>query len=454
MTPLLPRLAREAGASLALALPIVLGQLTAVGMNVVDTVLAGHLGAVVLAAIAVGGALWSFVLVMLLGLMLGLSPMVAERHGACQHERIGPLFRQAVWLALIAGSVLGVLLRLFAHTVLGWFGVEPEVQDQGAAFLHGLALGAPALAIYFALRGLSEGMGRTGPTLYFGLAGLVVLAPLGYVMMYGRLGLPPMGAAGAGYATALTFWLQTLAFSAYLARHAHYRSVQPFQHWERPRLEPIRSLLALGVPMGMSVLMEASLFILVALLIGSLGAETVAAHQIAINVASVAFMIPLGIAMATTVRVGHALGRNDPEAIRWAIAGSAVLVFVAQCLSAGVMAFAPGQLAAIYTRDLAVAAQGVVLLRLAAIFQVADGFQALANGALRGLQDAFWPMLITAFSYWGIGLGAALWFGFGLGQGAPGMWLGLIAGLSSAALLLAWRLARCLRTRKPVMPAA
>jgi MATE family multidrug resistance protein len=435
----LARLRLEARASFVLALPIVLGQLSSVGMTVVDTLLAGHLNAGVLAAIAVGGALWSLALVALLGLMLGLAPLVAEHYGAGRWREIGTLFRQALWLAIAAGTALGCGLY-FAHPLLAAFGVAPEVSAQAAAFLRALAWGAPAQAAYFALRGLSEGSGRTRPTLYFGVFGLAVLAPLGYVLMYGRLGFSPLGATGAGYATAIALWLQVLAFAAYIASRRYYQAFEPFARWEAPRPILISRLLWLGVPMGAAVLLEAGLFIAVALLIGALGQIPVAAHQIAINVASVAFMVPLGIGMATTVRVGHALGRGDHAAIAWAVAGSTLLVLASQLLSALLMAWEPGLIVSFYTHDAAVAGLAVVLLRLAALFQFADGIQALANGALRGLQDAVWPMIITLFAYWGVGMTLALALGFGRGQGAAGMWVGLIAGLSAAALLLSTRL--------------
>jgi len=433
------RLWSEAWQSLVLALPIVLGQLSAVGMTVVDTVLAGHLDPGVLAAIAVGSAVWSLALVSLLGLMLGLAPLVAERYGGARFPAVGALFRQALWLAVIAGVLVGVALR-HARPLLDAFGVAPEVAEQAEAFLGALAFGAPAQALYFALRGVSEGVGRTRPTLYFGALGLALLAPLGYVLMYGRLGIPSLGALGCGYATAAALWLQVLAFGAYLARRPHYRAFALFEGFELPRPAAIGALLALGLPMGAAVLMEAGLFIAVALLIGSLGPVPIAAHQIAINVASVAFMIPLGIGMAATVRVGHALGRNDRDGARWAVLGSGLLVLVAQGVSALAMAIWPGHIASLYTSDAAVVAQAVVLLRLGALFQFADGIQALANGALRGLQDALWPMAITLLAYWGIGMMLARALGFGAGQGAPGMWIGLIAGLSTAALLLSLRL--------------
>src|SRR5678815_3462976 len=201
----------------------------------------------------------------------------------------------------------------------------------------------------------------------------------------GKFGLPSLGAQGSGMATATVLWVQFAAFALYLHRRRHYRDVAPFARFEAPHWRTIFSLLRLGVPMGIAVLMEAGLFVAAALLIGSLGTVAVAGHQVAINVASVAFMVPLGVAMATTIRVGNAVGRGDAEAARHAgFAGIAASAFT-QALSSLVMALFPLAIARIYTDDPAVAAMAAQLMLLAAIFQFSDGVQVTANGALRGL---------------------------------------------------------------------
>ena len=297
---------------LRLALPLVTGQLSAIGMNVIDAMLAGHLDAHTLGAVAVGTSVWSLALVAAIGVMLALPPSVAQLNGAARRDEIGPLFRQALVACRFARHP-PVHRRALRRTVAGRCdrrrsrACVPDVTQ----FLHAISFGAPALALFFALRGLSEGFGLTRPTMYFSLLGLALLGPVGYVLMYGRLGFPALGALGSGIATACVLWIEALAFLSYVATRRHYRELRLFARFDRPNPAAIGELLHLGVPMGVSVFMEASLFVAVALAIGTLGTDVVASHQIAINVASVTFMVPLGIAMATTVRVGHAVGRGD-----------------------------------------------------------------------------------------------------------------------------------------------
>jgi MATE family multidrug resistance protein len=443
---------RELRDTFALAAPLILGQLSSIGMNVIDTLLAGHLDARTLAAVAIGTGLWSLAIVAAIGVMLALPPSVAQLNGAGERARIGPLFRQALWLALALGIVLFVLVRN-AGVLLGPIGIDPDIAGETRKFLQAIAWGAPALTAYFALRGFSEGIAITRPTMYFGALGLALLGPIGYVLMYGKLGMPARGAQGSGMATAIVLWVQVVAFGLYLRFRRHYREIAPFGRFEPPHGEAIAALLKLGVPMGIAVLMEAGLFVAAALLIGSLGANSVAGHQIAINVASVAFMLPLGVAMATTVRVGNAVGRGDAAAVRRAgYAGIAATAFT-QTFSSLSMALFPLAIAGVYTEDRGVAAVAAQLLVLAAIFQFSDGIQVAANGALRGLKDTTVPMAITALAYWGIGMPVGWWLAFPAGHGARGMWMGLIAGLTAAAVLLFMRFAR-LTTRRSAPLAA
>jgi MATE family multidrug resistance protein len=434
-------LRREFRDTLTLAAPLVLGQLSAVGMNVVDTVLAGHFNAATLAAVAVGTSIWTLAIVAAIGVMLALPPSVAHLSGAGADARIGALLRQALWLALGLGLLLFFAVR-HAQPLLREIGIGAGVADNAQQFLLAISWGAPALTGYFALRGFSEGLALTRPTMYFGFLGLVVLAPVGYVLVYGAFGLPARGAQGSGIATACVLWLQLAAFATYIARRGRYRAFAPFAQFDWPHLRTILGLLRLGVPMGVSLLMEAGLFVATALLMGTLGATTVAGHQIAINVASVAFMLPLGVAMATTVRVGRASGRGAGEDVRYAGYVGIATSLATQTLTCATMALLPHQIAAMYTDDAGVAALAAQLLTLAAVFQFSDGIQVTANGALRGLKDTTVPMAITALAYWGVGMPISYCLAFHAGMGARGMWIGLIAGLSAAALLLFTRFAR------------
>jgi MATE family multidrug resistance protein len=238
------------------------------------------------------------------------------------------------------------------------------------------------------------------------------------------------------------FWVQAIAFALYLWWSPRFADLQLFSHWHAPRWSVQRDLLRTGLPIGVMVAMEGSLFIVTALLIGRLGEVPVAAHQIAINVASMCFMIPFGVAEATTIRVGHAMGRGDRGGLRRAYFAGLVLVLAMQATSALVLLSGNQAIAALYTGDTAVVALASSLLLYAALFQFPDGVQVLSAGALRGLKDTRIPMLLAMLAYWGIGMPVGAGLGLALGWGPRGMWLGLTAGLTVAAFLMARRFLR------------
>jgi len=446
------RLFHEMRATWLLALPLVLGQLSAVALSVVDTLLAGRHGALTLAGVAVGSAVWSIVLLILIGVLMAVPAFVSQHNGANRRDLIGPLFRQALWLALAMGSGLFALAR-FGGVLLAAMHVAADVRPSAIAFLDAISWGAPAFALYLVCRYLSEGVAWTVPTMVFGIAGLCLLAPLGYALMFGAFGLHALGASGLGYATSIVLWLQLTGFAIYLARAPRFADLQLFAHFEAPRWSALRDLLRVGLPMGVTVFMEGSLFVATLLVIGSMGAVPVAAHQIAINVASLCFMVPLGLAMATTVRVGHAAGAQDPSAVRWSAGAGYAIVLISQTVSAALMLFGGAAIARIYTHDAAIASLATTLLLYAAAFQYPDGIQALSAGALRGLKDTSVPMAITLTAYWLLGMPLGYWLGVERGWGAQGMWCGLILGLAAAALLLATRFFRLTRHDDRLMAA-
>ncbi len=435
------RYARETRVTVKLALPLIAGQLSSIGMNAVDVVLAGHYNAHTLAAVAVGANIWLLALVAAIGVMMALPPSVAHLDGAGTRGEIGPLFRQA----LILAGTLGVLLWFgvrHAGPLLHLLGVDVELLPDVQKFLHALSWGAPAVCFYYSLRGLSEGMSWTRPTMFFGFTGLCALIPLGYVFIYGRLGLPALGAQGSGIANAIVLWLQVFAFAAYVRLSPRYRPLHLFARLEKPDPRAIFGLLRIGVPMGVTLLMEAGMFSIAALLISRLGTVAVAAHQIAINVASITFMVPLGLALAITIRVGNAVGRNDPHGVRYAGLGGISLTLATQCIASGLMLGIPHLIARAYTESSDVLALAAQLLMLAGAFQFADGIQVASNGALRGLKDTRVPMFITVLAYWGVGMPIGYFLAFHAGWRTPGMWIGLSAGLYAAAILLSARFAR------------
>ena len=428
------RLWGEMRITFVLALPIVVGQLSSMAMNIIDTVLAGHYNPTTLAAVAVGGAAWSVVILVCIGVLMAVSPSVAQLNGAQRRGEIGALFRQAIWLALMLGTLLFFIVRAIPFGFNAMH-ITPEVIPEARNFINAISWGAPALALYFCFRNVSEGIAWTKPTLIFGLLGLVLLAPLGYALMYTM----NFGASGLGAAVAIVLWLQSLGFFIYLTKEPHYADLGLFVRFDAPQWPPIAELLRIGLPMGFAIFMEGGLFVATAMLVGQLGVVPLAAHQTAILMASLTFMIPLGVAMATTVRVGHAVGAKDYFAIRRAANAGYAIALISQTLSAGLLIFAGSWLAGLVTSDAAVISLASSLMLYAAIFQYPDGMQAMSNGALRGMKDTQWPMVITVMAYWAIGMPLGYYLGIMQGAGAPGLWLGLIFGLLVASILLTWR---------------
>ena len=290
------RARREIGATTRLALPIIAAQLSSVGPNVVDAVLAGHQGAHTQASVVTGVNIWVLAIVAGIGTMMAVPPTVAQLDGANRRGEIGAVFHQALYIALALGLLLGIAVW-HASPLMGLFHVVESMRADVTAFLHAIAFAAPALTVYFSLRGLSDGLSMPRPSMYFSLGGTVVLAPLGYVLMYGKLGFPAMGARGSGIATAAVLWLELIGFATYVLLHRNYRDLNLRGRMAPPDWKQIRQLLHVGVPMAVTLLMEAGLFVAVALLIGRLGETVSAAHHVALNVAQVAFMVPLGVSM-------------------------------------------------------------------------------------------------------------------------------------------------------------
>lgn len=430
------RLRLEAAATLVLALPLIGGQLAAFAWSIVDIVLAGHLGAGVLGAVAVGTNVVGFAIMAMMGLMMAVPPTVSQMDGAGRRGEVAGPFRQAVVLALLVGLALGVLVRFGGLAMARAAGIDAALLAGVDAFLRGVWWAVPGFGLFCACRGLADGLGMTRLSLAFSVLGLAVLAPLAWALMYGRLGFPALGAMGSGLATSVALWVEALAYAAWLRRI-------PGLGWESAwQLDPGRmlGLLRLGAPMAVSVLLEVGMFNTAALLIARFGPAAVASHQVALNVAAVSFMVPLGLSMAVTVRVGHAVGRGDAAGVRLAWISGLAMAVAFECVTSVLLLAAPGPIIGLYTSDPAVTSGAVTLLFYAALFQLSDGTQVAAAGALRGLKDTRVPMLITALAYWGVGMPVGWALAFPGALGPRGMWVGMIFGLTVAAALLVGRL--------------
>lgn len=435
---------------LGLALPIMIAQLATTAMGFVDAVMAGRVGPRDLAAVALGNSIWVPVFLLMTGTLLATTPKVAQRFGAGTHSEIGPIVRQALWLALVVGLIATGLL-LGAEPVLRVMKVDPELIGPCMQYLHGIASGLPAVAIYHVLRCFSDGLGRTRPAMVLGLCGLALNIPLNYVFIYGHFGVPAMGGVGCGWATAIVMWVMALGMAGWERWAPDYQSSQLFSRFDWPQWSVIKRLLGIGLPIGIAVFAESSIFAVIALLIGSLGATVVAGHQIALNFSSLVFMIPYSLGMAVTVRVGQALGREQPREARFAAGVGMGTALAYACLSASMMLLLREHIATIYTADPTVIKVAAMLIVYSALFQFSDAIQVTAAGALRGYQDTRVTMILTLFAYWGIGLPVGYALGLtdwlGTPSGPSGLWQGLIVGLSCAALMLSIRLTRSARKR-------
>jgi MATE family multidrug resistance protein len=441
----LQRSSTEVCSLLKLAIPIIIAQLAHTSMGFVDAVMAGRVSPRDLAAVALGNSIWVPVFLLMTGILLATTPKVAQRFGAGEQASIGPLVRQALWLALAVGGCAAALLWN-AEIILTQMNVDPQLVEPAMGYLRAVACGFPAVALYHVLRCFSDGLGHTRPSMVLGLCGLALNIPLNYIFIYGKLGLPAMGGVGCGWATALVMGFMLLCMLWWVKWAPAYQSSKVFERFDWPDWAVLKRLLSVGMPIGIAVFAESSIFAVIALLIGGLGAAVVAGHQIALNFSAMVFMIPYSLGMAATVRVGQALGRGEPRAARFAAGVSVATALAYACLSASLVLLFREQIAQIYSPDPAVIAVAMTLLVYSALFQFSDAIQVTAVGALRGYQDTRVTMLLTLFAYWGIGLPVGYALGlsdwFGMPSGPSGLWQGLVVGLTCAAAMLAVRLTR------------
>lgn len=427
-------LGKEAKKVLMIGGPIIIAQLLQMSMNFVDTVMAGNLSAEALAAVAVGGAVFMPLVMLVAGILMALTPIVAQLLGSRNFEEIGVNARQGLWLSQILAIPLFFVIRNLG-IVMVWIAVTPSIIPLALGYLNALSWVVFPLTAYMALRFFSEGLSVTRPGMYFAGIGVVVNVAANYVLMYGKLGFPQLGAIGCGYATALVGLIMFICMALFTANYEPYQRFQIFSELKKPDFPVLQEILHLGVPIGLSSTMEVTMFAVVSLLMGSLSAIAVAGHQIAINFSAMTFMVPFGLSTAITARVGNAAGsKNLHEARRRGGIGIALSVGF-MSFTALLMVAVPDLITSIYTQDRTVQNVAISLLYMAAIFQISDGLQVSGYGALRGLKDTKIPMVVNLVAYWIIGLPLGYYLGITRGIGPQGLWIGLIAGLSVAAIL-------------------
>jgi len=431
---------REGPALIRIALPLALAQLAQNGMGLVDTLMVGRLGPAELAGIALGSMLFFFITIVSSSTIFAVGPLVAQATGARRPEEAAEHARH--------GIVLGALLSVPAMLILWWvgpalarLGQDPTTIALATNYLRAVLWSVPAFMLFVALRAFLEGRGQTRPIMLIAFAGIGANVVANNALMFGRWGFPALGLTGTGYATSLVYTLMALLLALYVARNQAGRHVL---RWARVQRGRVVEIVRLGWPIALTVGFETGLFAVTAVLMGLVGQTALAGHQIALQTVSFTFMIPLGLGVATTARVGQAVGRGDPAGVRAAgvvgISGSLAVM----CATAAVYWLAPEFVISLFIdvhdpRNAEVVAFATTFLRIGALFQLVDGLQVAAIGALRGLKDTRVPMLITLVSYWLVGLGSGVWFAFGLGLEGPGLWFGLVVGLAVAAVWLTLR---------------
>lgn len=422
--------------------PLIVNNLAIAGMQFTDTVMSGRIDARTLAAVAVGGSVWFFMFTIGLGILMAISPIAARHHGSGDAHRIGRYTRHGILL----GMLLAIPLMLAAHFLVPWFlsliGIDAEFRDLAIAYTKAIAWGAPGIFLFLTLRFTTEGIGITKPIMYTSILALVCNVFLNWVLMFGNLGAPALGAVGCGLASAIAMWIIALVLGTYVATNAAYKPLDLFSEWLQPHARTIREIVVLGLPIAVTITAEAGLFNAVAVLMGTRGTAITAAHQIAINFAATGFMVPLALSSAITVRVGYELGAGQLRRARYAGAFGIILCGLFMACAAVFLLLFRDAVVRMYTDDPTVTGIAVGLLLMAAIFQVADGIQIGAAGALRGYKDTRVPMVVNTFAYWMLAFPLAFLAAVTWKLPPNYVWGGFILGLSVAALLLTWRFAR------------
>lgn len=438
-----------------LAWPILIGQLATIGMSVTDVAMAGHASAQDLAGVSLGVSIWNMTILTLMGLLMAVSPVVAQHVGADEHHAIGHVVRQGLWKALGVG-LLAVAIANLAAEVFDHMALEPQVREVAKGFVHITSLGLPAFTAYRVLYGYSTSINQTKPMMVIALLALLLNGLINWLLVFGNWGFPRLGGIGCAWSTMVCIWFNLGAMLWWMRVSPAYRRTWPFSHFEAPHWPTLRSLLRLGLPIGVTYFAETSAFSLIALLIAKFGSAPVAAHAIALNFTSLTFMVPLSLGLALLTRVGQSLGAGEPRVARFRAWVGVGLTLGFAVVAAVAMALLRYPIANAYTSDVGVATLAAQLIVFAALFQLSDCTQVVTSCAIRAYKVTRAPMVLHLTAFWGVSLplGCVLglapqWLPFAPAQPmqAQGFWIALIVGLTVAAVGLVHMLRGVARNR-------
>ena len=445
MPVLSPPTRRQFDSILRISGPLIVNNLAVAGMNFADTVMSGRLGANALAAVAVGSNTWLLAFSACLGLLMAISPIIARHYGAGATDKIGRYSRHGMYIGFGLGLLILLLGRPFAETFLTFIGIDPAFRHLTVDYVRVLLFGAPGILVFIALRFTVEGVGYTRPIMFTSMFSLFSNVILNYALMFGHFGAPALGVVGCAWASAITMWLVAIALGLYVTLSPRLKQLEVFTRLGQFRPRLFREIFSLGLPISVTITAEVGLFAVVSILVGTRGVDITAAHQIALSYASTMFMVPLALASATTVQVGHMLGSGNMAHARLAGFTGVGMSAAFMAISAMALLVLRDQIIMLYTDDPVVTGIALSLLLVAAIFQVADGVQISAAAALRAYKDTRWPMAINLFAFWCVALPLAYLAAIRYQLPANQIWVAFIAGLVIAAVLLTWRFHRLSR---------
>lgn len=433
-------LLHEGRGLLRLAGPLVVSQLGGVGMNTMDTIMVGPLGADALAAVGLAVSIHLFALVVAMGVLIGMSPLVSQAYGAGDREQCRRVLVQGLWLSA-ALSLPVMALNWFGESIALGLGQQPHLAAVAGDYLRALTPGVLPFLLFMAYRQFLEGMSIARPAMLVTFLGLGVNYFGNRALIYGVDGwIPAMGVVGSGWATTLVQIAMLAAILLYLRANPDLHPLRGIRRL--PNLPLLKRVVALGLPTALQLGTEIGFFSACAVMMGWLGALELGTHQITINIASTTFMVALGVSLAGSIRVGHAIGAGDAQRARQATLATYSVVLLTMAGSAVLFLAGPAFLLSLYTTDDAIVRLGIMLLGFAAAFQLFDGAQVAGACVLRGAADTRVPMVITTFAYLVVGIPVAYGLAFRAQLGAAGVWAGMIVALGVAAVLLAWRVRR------------
>lgn len=418
--------------TLELAYPVSIGYLGHVMLGVVDSIMIGKIGAVPLAASSLVNSILILILVLGIGMSIAVTPLVAIARGSEKHGECGIILRQALLVDLIFAILLAAA-TFFTADILKFLNQPQAVVGQAVSYMKILSVSIIPFMVFQTYKQFIEGLGDTKPGMYINVVSNLVNAFGNWVLIYGNLGFPRLELDGAGIASTLTRFFMAGALFYYVLKSNKYKEFDPSLKFKSVNFNVIKRIIRVGIPTGLQMFFEVGGFSFAAIMIGWLGATALAAHQIAISLASITFMLVLGISVASTIRVGHEFGRKNFKELRKA-GFISIALGASIMLSFGILFILfRNFLPTLYISDSSVIELASSLIIVAAFFQIFDGTQAVGLGVLRGLTDVKIPMIISLIAYWIIGIPVGYYFGFGLKWGAVGIWISLSMGLIMAA---------------------